>query len=411
MPRDPSTGSGRSLAIVIYSTFPHASGGRETWLAHMLPALAEAGYRTTLYAKAPPPAAPALHDPSTSLGAGLSAVAQLRQIESAGTGPAMVRQALLNAPVAWDIATFVRRTAAALETDGFGGGVVLGLGAIIDVAPGLRLRRRHPRTRVVCAVHGRVARELGHSLPWARPALGRMERRSLRACDAVVVNGEDTRAWLASFGVTSDVVPNGVDVAAFAPEPPALPPLIAEARARGEAVLSMVATLRDIKGIRPFIRALPSLRKRYGPHFRAVFVGKGDVERYRRYARQQGVEEHVWFAGEQGDVAPWLHGSDVCVNLSGGTGMAISAIEALAAGAPVVAWDSAIYRQIIEPERTGILVPEGDTEALAAALARILADGDLRSRLGKAGAVAARRFDWSEATPKLLATLEAMFAV
>ena len=398
-----SSAQRRDLAIVIYSTFPHASGGRETWLARMLPALAAAGFRTTVYAKAPPPSAPAVHT--------LPAETALRQVGSTRTRPAMLRRALLNAPVAYGIATFQRRTAAALEADGFGGGVVLGLGSIIEVATALRLRRRYPGTRVVCAVHGRAARELSHSLPWARPLLGTMERRALRACDAVVANGDDTRQWLASFGVTSTVVPNGVDARAFAAGSAETPPLLAEARERGEAVLSMVATLRDIKGIRPFIQALPALRARFGPHFRAVFVGKGNAEPYRRYARRHGVEDRVSFVGEQSDVLPWLRGSDVSVNLSGGTGMAIAAIEALAAGVPVAAWDSPIYRQIIDPEHTGILVPEGDTEALAAALARLLGDGELRSRLSAAGAAAAPRFDWAEATPGLLAVLEAVFDV
>ncbi len=391
----------RDLAIVIYSPFPHASGGRETWLAHMLPALAAAGYRTTVYARAA--TGPRLHD--------LSVVpnVRLRRLTGEAVGPPALRRLLLNAPVAYDIAAFVRRTERALEADGFGGGVILALGAIIDVAPGLCLRRRHPGTRVICAVHGQVARELGDSMPWARPLLGRLERSTLRACDAVVANGEDTRRWLASFGVTSTVVPNGVDVAAFARAPSVLPAPLAEARERGDAVLTMVATLRDIKGVRPFLQALPPLRRRSGPRFRAVFVGKGDIERYRREARRLGVEEHVRFAGEQADVVPWLHGSDVSVNLSGGAGIAISAIEALAAGVPVVAWDTPIYRQIIEPERTGLLVPAGDTDALASALARLLFNADLRGRLAEAGQAEAQRFDWSVVAPTLLEALDAAF--
>ena len=60
-------------------------------------------------------------------------------------------------------------------------------------------------------------------------------------------------------------------------------------------------------------------------------MGKGDTGRYRQEAERLGVAEHVLFVGEQPDVRSWLHGADVSLNLSGGTGMAISALEALAA--------------------------------------------------------------------------------
>lgn len=395
---------GRDLAIVIYSTFPHASGGRETWLAHLLPALIEAGIRPTVYACPPPAGARQVH----SVPAGV----RLRRVRTAGTGPPSVRRALLNAPVAWDIGMFVRRARALLERDGFGGGVVLALGAVIEVSAGLKLRKRYRDTRVACAVHGHVARELGHSLPWAKPFLGRVERRGLQACDAVIANGRDTKEWLAgSMGVSSTVVPNGVDVARFASAQPPIPQLLRDAHERGEAVLSMVATLRDIKGIRPLIAALPALERLHGPRFLVVFVGKGDQGRYRNYAEQLGVAAHVSFAGEQSDVLPWLRGSDISVALSGGTGMAIAAIEAMAAGAPVVAWDSAIYRQLIEPGETGVLVPDGDVDALAEALARVLGDNAARARLGRAGALAAERFDWSAAGASLVEVLEPLFRV
>ena len=391
----------RDLAIVIYAPFPYATGGRETWLARLAPLLA-ADHRVTVYTQAAGGAA--MHD------LGSIPDLRLRPIESSRIGPDPMRKVLLNIPVAMSIAGWIGRVSRALESDGFGGGVVLGLGPIIDVTPGLRLRRRYPATRVIGAVHGHMAGELGHTVPWARPVLGEMERRSLRGCDAVVANGEDTRARLRSWGIDSTLVPNGVDVAAFREWAGDLPTPLREARERGLAVLTMIATMRDIKGVRPFLAALPALRQRYGPDFRAVFVGKGDVGRYRQEAERLGVAEHVLFVGEQPDVCPWLHGADVSVNLSGGTGMAISALEALAAGTPVVAWDTPIYRQLIDPEGNGVLVTDGDVDRLEAAFERLLRDASLRASLADAGRVAAEQYDWPNAAAQLSAVLDIQYA-
>lgn len=394
-------GGPRNLAIIIASPFPHASGGRETWLAGMLPALAGAGYRTTIYTR--PSDAPVVHD--------IAGVANLRirPIATRGIGPRPVRLAMGNLPVALDLRQFARRVERALDDDGFAGGAVLALGAIIETSPALRLRQRHPATRVGCAVHGYVARELGRTFPWARPLLGRMERQSLRACDLVTANGDDSRVYLAERGIDAVVVPNGVDVARFAAAPAALPPALTGARARGEAILTSIATLREVKGVRPFLAALPLLRAAYGDSFRAVFVGKGDPEPYRRYARALGIGDRVLFAGEQRDVVPWLHGSDISLNLTTGAGILLAAVESMAAGVPVIAWDSPQFRQFIEHERSGLLVAENDAAALAAALERLLRDPELRARLAAAGQDAARRYDRSVTRARLLEALDRLY--
>lgn len=392
----------RDLAIVFASTFPYASGGRETWLAETLPALAEAGYRATVYTRPTASTAP-VHDI-----AGIPDL-RIRPIETPGIGPRPLRLALGNVPVALDLRAFARRTERALVDDGFAGGVVLALGPIIETAPALRLKRRNSATRVACAVHGYVSRELRRTFPWAIPFLARMERSSLFGCDLVTANGEDSRAYLAERGIDAVVVPNGVDVSRYAERPETLAAPLAEARARSEAVLTMVATLRDVKGVRPFIAALPSLRERHGDRFRAVFVGKGDARPYRRYARALGVEDRVLFAGEQRDVPRWLHASDVSLNLTTGAGVLLAAVESLAAGVPVVAWDTPQFRQFIEHDRSGLLVPENDVDGLVDALDRLLRDADLRARLAAAGPEVARRYDWSVTRERLLGALDRLY--
>ncbi|HLF11570.1 MAG TPA: glycosyltransferase, partial [Gammaproteobacteria bacterium] len=66
-------------------------------------------------------------------------------------------------------------------------------------------------------------------------------------------------------------------------------------------------------------------------------------------------------------------------------GLGLTAVESLLCETPVVAFDSGGLPDIVLPEKTGLLVPVGDTAALAAALDRVLGDAELRTRLGRDG--------------------------
>ena len=81
----------------------------------------------------------------------------------------------------------------------------------------------------------------------------------------------------------------------------------------------------------------------------------------------------------------------------------LAAVEAMACGTPVVASRVGGLPYTVEEGQSGFLVPYGDVEALAAALARVLADDRLRARL-RAGAIAtAADFGWPDVTDKMLA--------
>jgi glycosyltransferase involved in cell wall biosynthesis len=69
-------------------------------------------------------------------------------------------------------------------------------------------------------------------------------------------------------------------------------------------------------------------------------------------------------------------------------------LEAMACGAPVVASDVGGLSFIVRDGETGYLVPEGDSEAMAECLLRLLHDPDLRRRLGANGVLAAREYTW-----------------
>jgi glycosyltransferase involved in cell wall biosynthesis len=140
------------------------------------------------------------------------------------------------------------------------------------------------------------------------------------------------------------------------------------------------------------VRALARVRVR---PYSALIVGDGPEQAgVEAEVRRLGLESAVQLCGPRHDVPDLLARSDVFVLASRSEGGPISILEAMAAGLPVVASDVGGVGELVAEGTTGILVPPADPDALAAALDRLLADPELRRRLGAAGLERAReRFD------------------
>ncbi len=95
--------------------------------------------------------------------------------------------------------------------------------------------------------------------------------------------------------------------------------------------------------------------------------------------------------GERRDVEDLYAGMDLFVLASHREGFPRAAMEAAAMGLPVVATDIRGCRQVVDDGVTGRLVPVGDGEALARAVATLAGDADLRLAMGAAGRAKARR--------------------
>lgn len=169
--------------------------------------------------------------------------------------------------------------------------------------------------------------------------------------------------------------------------------------------VGIVAAFEPRKGQLEFIReAVPRLL-RLVPRARVYFVGDFDVESsssaYARLcleeAKRAGVEDAVSFVGYTDSINEWYRALDAVAVASRNEGLARCMIEALACGTTVVSFDVCSAREILEGRDCGVVVPSGNQEALAQALARLASDEETRTRLGARGAVAARElFDPSE---------------
>jgi glycosyltransferase involved in cell wall biosynthesis/uncharacterized membrane protein len=139
------------------------------------------------------------------------------------------------------------------------------------------------------------------------------------------------------------------------------------------------------------VRAMASVES----DFRAILVGEGpDQPALANEVRRLGLAPNVELLGARSDVPELLAGADVFVLSSRSEGLPMSVLEAMAAGLPVVATDVGGVSELVLEEETGLLVPRGDTTALAQALERLLRDEDLRRRMAaSARARVERKFD------------------
>ncbi|MEU7137528.1 glycosyltransferase [Streptomyces sp. NPDC046261] len=143
------------------------------------------------------------------------------------------------------------------------------------------------------------------------------------------------------------------------------------------------------------------------PGWELHFLGEGPLEpELRAQAVGLGIGDRVRFRGGVHDMAAAYRDLSVVALTSEREGRPMALAEASAAGVPCVSFDlSGGVRELVVHGRTGTLVPHGDTEAFAAALARLMADGELRARYGRA----AREHVAPLALPAVLDRWEALF--
>ncbi len=146
---------------------------------------------------------------------------------------------------------------------------------------------------------------------------------------------------------------------------------------------AMVARFRSRKGHWVLIDALAILKRR-GLTPNVVFFGEGPLERnVAALAGVAGVEDQLRFAGFRGDLHRWLGSFDFCVLPALREGLGVAALQAGAAGVPVVGAHAGGIPEVVENGRTGVLCPPGDAGALATAVAGIVEDRAAARAMGE----------------------------
>ncbi|HUY28481.1 MAG TPA: glycosyltransferase [Candidatus Binataceae bacterium] len=219
-----------------------------------------------------------------------------------------------------------------------------------------------------------------------------------RAVDAIAAISLGVADSLAAAGVARErvtIIRSGVDCRHFRPAESATR---AAARATlgiddDALALASVGMLEARKGHRYLLEAVARLaRGGLGAKVVCVIAGDGSLHaELDKIADTLGIAHQVRFLGRVDDVRTVLAATDIFVFPSLQEGLGVAVLEAAASGLPAVASDAGGIGEVIEPGVTGILVPPGDSEALADAIGSLAADSALRAAMGQAARIRAER--------------------
>jgi glycosyltransferase involved in cell wall biosynthesis len=268
----------------------------------------------------------------------------------------------------------------------------------IPTGPAAVMAARKLGVPSIITMHGGdvyVNPEQGYDFPtrwYVRPAL----RWTLRHAGALTAITEDCRQHALRAGAPADrirLVFNGTDLRRFSPAdngnrggPPFGPHMIFACR-----------QLFPRKGIRFLLEAAAQLKPRF-PDLKVVLAGDGfERPALARLAEDLGMGSDVTFLGwvPNTELPPYYRAAAVSVIPSLEEGFGIPAAEAMGCEVAVVASDAGGLPEVVENGVTGLVVPRGDSRALAQAIGSLLADPERRRVMGQAGrARALRLFDW-----------------
>jgi glycosyltransferase involved in cell wall biosynthesis len=247
-----------------------------------------------------------------------------------------------------------------------------------------------------------------------------VERLCARSVGACICMTEAIRANLARERMRiprTVVVHDGIDLEGFRPRQPAAAMRAALGVGDCDPVIGITANVNPWKGQDVLVRAVAELVADF-PRLGCLVVG-GIVRGADEYLRgmeafiaSRRLEKHVRFVGARSDIADIVGALDVLVHASTRPepfGRVL--IEGMALGKPIVATAGGGVPEIVVDGETGLLVPQGDVGAMAAALRRLLGDAALRDRFGAAGARRAREhFSLGSYVPGVEAVYAAVLA-
>ena len=223
----------------------------------------------------------------------------------------------------------------------------------------------------------------------------------------IVVSQTSKRAVEAAFELDPErmrVVHNGIDTERFQPMPDV---------GRQPGLLLYVGNSEDRnKGARYLIEALHLLANDRRDYRLALVDHKKErLKLVPRLVNEYGLSSRVHFTNHLSteDLVKLYNQATLLVSPSLYEGFGLPAAEAMSCGTPVIATTGGAFPEVIDHEKTGWLVPPGDSRALADAIRMLMDDESLRDRLGAAGRRSIlERFSWRKAAEETLAVYEEM---
>ncbi len=229
--------------------------------------------------------------------------------------------------------------------------------------------------------------------PWLEKITGR-----------IAVSDFARRVQVEHLGDDAVIIPNGVHVDFFAAGP-ALP---GHSRGVDGPTIGFLGRYDEPrKGLPVLLDAMRTVIRKH-PGAQLLIAGRGDAEDLEELVGED-LRAHVSLLGElsEEDKAAFLRSIDIyCAPNLLGESFGIILIEALAAGAPIVASDLDAFASVLEHGRAGVLVRRGDPSALARAICELIDDPGRRAELSARGGQVAAAYDWSVVARQIVAVYE-----
>jgi phosphatidylinositol alpha-mannosyltransferase len=255
------------------------------------------------------------------------------------------------------------------------------------------------RGPIVATFHAATTRSkmLAALGPWARPWLERINGR-------IAVSDFARRVQVEHLGGDAVIIPNGVHVDAFADGPP----LPGHRRGEGPPTIGFIGRYDEPrKGLPVLLEAMRGVVLEH-PDAQLLVAGRGDPDALAELVADD-LRDRVTLLGalSEPDKAAFLRSVDVyCAPNLLGESFGVILLEAMAAGAPVVASDLDAFARVLEDGAAGALVRRGDPAALAGVLSELLAAPSLRAQLAAAGRRTVAAYDWSVVARRILTVYE-----
>ena len=253
----------------------------------------------------------------------------------------------------------------------------------------------------VASVHTRFETYLRYyGFGFMEPAIEAILRRLYRRCDAIFAPSESMAQLLLEQRMNYNVGiwTRGIDRSVFHPGRRDLEWRRSLGIEDDVPVIGFVGRLVMEKGLDVFSDTIDLLQAR-GVRHRVLVVGKGPAREW----FEQRLPSAVFAGFQEGrDLGRAVAAMDMLFNPSVTETFGNVTLEAMATGLPVVAALATGSTSLVEDEVTGRLVPPGDIEAYADALALYCQDEAARRRAGEAGCAASRRFGWDEVNQELV---------
>ncbi len=241
------------------------------------------------------------------------------------------------------------------------------------------------------------SRALQVAYPVVRPSLEKISAR-------IAVSEDARRTLVEHLGGDAVVIPNGVYADRFEAAQP-VPEWTGTPQRPTIAFLGRLDEPR--KGLPVLMAAVPAvLAEHPGARFLVAGRGEGAEEARAALGDAAGAIEILGPISDD-EKARLLSSVDVyCAPHTGGESFGIVLVEAMSAGAAVVASDLGAFRRVLDEGAAGVLFRNGDSADLARTLNRVLADADLRAATAAHAAQVVRRYDWSVVTDQVLTVYE-----